>query len=70
MELEQVWKCYVQPDFEFEKVGKDYFADRATQLAEAIGYQVESVQNVELKNNAGLKWIVTGNVRLSPRVLP
>lgn len=66
MELEQVWNFYVKQDFEFERDGNDFFAERATKLPEAIGYQMESVQNVELKIDAGLKWFVTGNVRLSP----
>ena len=68
MELEQVWNFYVKPDFEFGSQGNDFFSERATKLAEAIGYQVDSVQNVELKNSAGLKWFLTGNVRLAPRV--
>lgn len=67
MELEQVWNFYVKPDFEFEQAGNDFFAERAANLAEAIGYQVEAVGNVELKINAGLKRFVTGNVRLAPR---
>ena len=61
---EQIWQFHVEDGFQFDNNGIHYFEERAAEMAATLGCRVIGSKNVQLLNDPGTNWIVTGTVIL------
>lgn len=62
--IEQIWQFNVEGGFQFDNNGISYFEERAAELAATLGCRVMGSKNVQILNEPGTNWIVTGTVIL------
>lgn len=64
MTSEQIWQFHVEDGLQFDNNGIQYFEQRAAEMAATLGCRVIGSKNVQLLNEPGTDWLVTGTVIL------